>query len=59
MQSAILRGCHLRDRIGTFLSLEGDATRHVVLMSCELSRAGTVAQLAPSVPQGALMQPAK
>ena len=57
-RGALIRGCRPRASGGTFLKLEGDGSRDVVLLGNDLSQVGKIAETAPDVRPDALSQSA-
>ena len=56
---ATIRGFRPKTATRTFLSLEGDATRRIVLEKNDLSQVDLVAEIGPEVPGDALVQRAR
>ena len=56
VKDTFIHGCRAPAGTGTFLRLEGDRTERVLLGANDLSRAKSVAETRPGVPEGALSQ---
>jgi hypothetical protein len=57
VRGALIRGCK-PERAGTFLKLEGNQSRRVVLMENDLGNVEKTAEIAPDVPEGAFSESA-